>query len=505
MSNEDTAQYREFIFSLMREEHRPTALNDLKNFFTNRSAGEAVITMRDVGISKIIQCVNVPDKNQLDLTCEVLKACFEKFDIGEVVKNYTSNIMYLLRHDKPCVRRLAVDEVYKVVATDPNLLPMPLYIDVYVAVAQLVKDSDLGVANKAVLISSNLPHQVYSKVLEEMKIALEYNSSSKCNAYEIIINISTKSCELFKICTDLGYIDFMVSELEINDILYQLNILELLSRLAVKTYGINYLVESKALDKIAERIVDLKHNPLGSLLIPGYMKFFGCIAHHYPKNIFDKYPVLLDLLFDGFVCEDQNILLVSLDTLGFIGSTIEGKLCLAAIGARFNQSLEKAGEIARNSPTEIKIRALHCFASLISIENDPNTPRKGPVDHRVTLLTREWFRSMSKHPSSIYELYGICKNPFPEIKLAALTLLDAVCQHQWGFEMVGSIGGFLEYLLDRSVDYTKEAKEMKYDVIRRLANSVAFEPNLLIRLQEYVEQGPFYSETNLEVALEGED
>lgn len=86
---------------------------------------------------------------------------------------------------------------------------------------------------------------------------------------QVIINISTKSCELFKICTDLGYIDYMVTELETDDILYQMNILELLSRLAVQAYGINYLVESKALDKIAERIVDLRGNPLGNLLTPG--------------------------------------------------------------------------------------------------------------------------------------------------------------------------------------------------------------------------------------------
>lgn len=69
-----------------------------------------------------------------------------------------------------------------------------------------------------------------------------------------------------------------------------------------------------------------------NIFVSGYMKFFACIAHYYPKNIFEKYPVLLDLLFDSFDSGDQNILPVSLDTLGFIGSTIEGKLCLVAIG-----------------------------------------------------------------------------------------------------------------------------------------------------------------------------
>lgn len=62
------------------------------------------------------------------------------------------------------------------------------------------------------------------------------------------------------------------------------------------------------------------------------MKFFGCIAHLYPREIFEKYPILLESLFQAFESGDQAILPVALDTLGFIGATIEGKLSLAALG-----------------------------------------------------------------------------------------------------------------------------------------------------------------------------
>lgn len=62
---------------------------------------------------------------------------------------------------------------------------MPQYIDVFVATAQLVSDTDVGVANEAVLITSNLPNEAYHKVLEEMRVALELNSSSKCNVFEV--------------------------------------------------------------------------------------------------------------------------------------------------------------------------------------------------------------------------------------------------------------------------------------------------------------------------------
>lgn len=61
----------------------------------------------------------------------------------------------------------------------------------------------------------------------------------------------------------------MVSELKTNDVLYQLNILELLSQLAVKAHGISYLVQRGVLQRIAVLVEALHHNPLGSLLVPG--------------------------------------------------------------------------------------------------------------------------------------------------------------------------------------------------------------------------------------------
>ncbi|XP_059046049.1 26S proteasome non-ATPase regulatory subunit 5 [Achroia grisella] len=503
MSNQDSEQYRGFIEKLSQEEHRSKALNDIKNLFQLKPAAEAASTIRDVGIARIVHCLNVTDKSQVDLTCEVLKICFGKFQVGDVVKKYTGHIMYLLRHEKECVRRLAIDEISKCAILNPGLLPVPEYINVFIAVAQLVSDKDITVANKAVLISSSLPFEAYPKVLEEMKIALEYTVSSKCNAFEVVVNISCKSFELFKLCADLGYIEYMVSQLQSNDLLYQVNILELLSCLAVKPQGINYLVKNGALEQMAQLIGELQNSPLGNLVIPGYMKLFGCIVHHYPKEILNKYPALLDLLFDSFDSSDQTLLLVALDTLGFIGATIEGKLSLVSLGSKYTQAVEKVAQLIRNSATEIKIRALHCFASLIAVDKDTNVPKSGPIDHRVTLMTREWFRCLSENPMKF--LCDICKNPFSDIRLAAFNLLNAACQHQWGEELVARVGGFIEYLLDRSVDYTKAAKEAKYEVIKKLAHSMAFDEDTLGRIQTYIQEGPFFSESTMDVAMEEGD
>lgn len=89
----------------------------------------------------------------------------------------------------------------------------------------------------------------------------------------MVINISLKSYELFEICVEQLYFDSMVNALQTVDILYQLNVLELLSRLAAKPYGINFLVKQGTLQKISELVKDLQNNPFGKLLMPGSSLF----------------------------------------------------------------------------------------------------------------------------------------------------------------------------------------------------------------------------------------
>lgn len=93
----------------------------------------------------------------------------------------------------------------------------------------------------------------------------------------------------------------------------------------------------------------------------------------------------------------------------------------------------------------MKIRALHCYASLIGYHQDPTAPKVGPIDHRVTLMTREWFRTLSTNPGPMETLFEMCKYPFLDLKFAAFNLLDSVCQHQWGEELVARTAGNIAF------------------------------------------------------------
>ena len=69
--------------------------------------------------------------------------------------------------------------------------------------------------------------------------------------------------------------------------------------------------------------------------------------------------------------------------------------------------------------------------------------------------------------------------------------------------------GFLEYLLDRQTESEKEGKELKYDILKTLAQSETsaevFGKDCYEQICDYVTEGPFYSEQQTAVDYEMKD
>lgn len=67
--------------------------------------------------------------------------------------------------------------------------------------------------------------------------------------------------------------------------------------------------------------------------------------------------------------------------------------------------------------------------------------------------------------------------------------------------------GFVEFLLDRSIETNKLCKDAKYAVVRTLVESPTapsvFSNVIFTRMQDFVTEGPFFVRTQAEVAIEG--
>lgn len=69
-------------------------------------------------------------------------------------------------------------------------------------------------------------------------------------------------------------------------------------------------------------------NCLILLMFPGLMKFFGGLAQFHPKEVLNHFHNFVGLVFSSICHADQSIRGLAIDTVGFIGSTPEGKLAL---------------------------------------------------------------------------------------------------------------------------------------------------------------------------------
>lgn len=101
-------------------------------------------------------------------------------------------------------------------------------------------------------------------------------------------------------------------------------------------------------------------------------------------------------------------------------------------------------------------------------------------------------------------LLNFCRNPFPDIKIAALTLLKVIVAPLWGQKALEQTAGFIEFLMDRNIEFNKDAIHEKFKIIQILSKSTTvFDPASLSQLNKYVQQGAFYVEGVMEVVAEG--
>lgn len=81
-------------------------------------------------------------------------------------------------------------------------------------------------------------------------------------------------------------------------------------------------------------------------------------------------------------------------------------------------------------PMEVRLRALNCLENLLKVEEKTN---------EIMKITRKWYTLFGDDPMEIILRYA--KNPFSEIKLAGLGILQAIAEQQWGQEEIRNTPG----------------------------------------------------------------
>jgi 26S proteasome non-ATPase regulatory subunit 5 len=69
-----------------------------------------------------------------------------------------------------------------------------------------------------------------------------------------------------------------------------------------------------------------------AVFIAGLIKFFGNVAQLWPKEMSAEYPNVVTALFETFDSPDLVLLGVAMETVGYIGTSVEGKYMLDSLG-----------------------------------------------------------------------------------------------------------------------------------------------------------------------------
>lgn len=328
---------------------------------------------------------------------------------------------------------------------------------------------------------------------------MKTNDIVRYRVYELIVEISSVSPESLNYCTTSGLVTQLLRELTGEDVLVRATCIEMVTSLACTHHGRQYLAQEGVIDQISNIIVGADADPFSSFYLPGFVKFFGNLAiMDSPQQICERYPIFVEKVFEMTESQDPTMIGVAVDTIGILGSNVEGKQVLQKTGTRFERLLMKIGYQAKNATTELKIRCLDALSSLFYLPPEQQTDD-------LLRMAESWFSSLSRDPLELFR--GISNQPFPELHCAALKVFTAIANQPWAQKLMFNSPGFVEYVMDRSVEHDKASKDAKYELVKALANSKTIaeifgNPNYL-RLRTYLSEGPYYVKPISTTAVEG--
>ena len=69
-----------------------------------------------------------------------------------------------------------------------------------------------------------------------------------------------------------------------------------------------------------------------TLLLIGFMKFFGNVGQKWPDFLFSTYPNVVEIIFAHVDSDDPNTMSITFETIGYIATTSQGKEVLSNKG-----------------------------------------------------------------------------------------------------------------------------------------------------------------------------
>lgn len=473
-------------------------LIEMKSGVTFLDNQSLLLLAQSSNLNSCFDCINA-DIEEAELASEILFHLLDVLPAAEALHLYGLPIQNALAHPSIQVKRLFLKLLLKYVTADGLVLFTEEHTGVLTCVIECLACPDRGVAEGSVQFFKQIGKSLqgvqilFTEGFEAiLKRIMMVNDITRFRIYEIIVDVAVKHSEALEAAHTCGILPSLLSELKSSDTLIQLNALELLTNLTANSAGLLYLQREGIIKYLVNQIVNIATEPLSFILLPGLIEFFGNLYRLQPVVFSKQHPEVLQLLFNSFETVDPALLGVVMSTFGKIGSTDEGKRVLLAHEDGLLAFFKKVGEVLKRKDA-LCVTAMNMLGVLLQTDCD-----------ELSIVTRRWFDALS--PEALPTLIATAKLPFVEMRFSALQLLGVLSSQSWGPKIICTWPGLLEFLLDRGVEFDKDCKVSKYNVVKALSLNPTTASDVtggvLTKLNQHVNEGPFYVSTELQTAFE---
>ncbi|KAI8327173.1 26S proteasome non-ATPase regulatory subunit 5 [Choanephora cucurbitarum] len=436
------------------------------------------------------------DERLTIVLCEVINKILQPFSYEQIMSEENKTFLVQgLTHFTPEIRYLSLQQVFKCLSSNQSVSDMT-HSDVFPLVVATIAFQDTHTANKAsdllFQITQTTPGQEAffgPTCMAMLKQLLQVNGTISFRVYDLLIKVATISDNHFKECEASGLLSAFTRELASDDLLLKINAIELLNEIAATPSGLSFLEKANLINTIAAVLDNTDDSDVVVQLVKcAVIKFFGNLGENKAIDFepFDTQYRILERI--GACLESSNIeiLIVTVSTLGLLGSHIDG---LKTIYSHQNKRLiQRLLEIYGASVGQLKSVCLQTISKWLSNKDDNNSQE---AEH----LTLDIYDHLEGRPSTLLSIVKEAKQPDDSLRIAAFAVMQSIACHTWGIQKMANSSEFMNYILNRTTEYDEQGQTWKYAIVQTMAgapDASSVFANYYQQLQVYVRQGPFF-------------
>ncbi|CAH8454384.1 unnamed protein product [Schistosoma haematobium] len=443
---------------------------------SNLTTTELSSVFQKCDILKALMSIDLHDKQSAQIAIKLASIVFSLIPLFDFVQSHQEELLLILESTKLDLIEFILKRL-RAGVVEPSCSVDNLPECILKSITRLVLHEKLSLSMEAqnflITLATKCPLGLKSVLGPNVVGTLNplcSKSEHLIRVSEFAVHLVSKQPGVFKDVENSGLFQPILDGLNSRDPLVRLNWLELGKLLTVSETGYHFLNRQGVFSRLLDDLYSSASDPLGDLLLPGYIGFFGSLAKRDPDHWLGSKSDgrFKNVLSDAVDNNAISISMVAFESISCIATTPTGRITLDKLfakGGSFDSVLNKLFVFISNSPTEICTRAVECYSfllrrpdgidseglfadavlslnwAIISCQKSIDTTNSNSVEDKELLIA-----------PLLKRLYSLATQPFFEVRVAVFKAIDAIVTQPWGVRQITRQPGFFEYLLNRQTE-----------------------------------------------------